>query len=71
MAAYTLERQHSPNQSSRAHYGYPAEPTGITVTTSPDRTWIRHRGSVRAEASLRHRTHPRRSHMGPMCGSSA
>lgn len=31
MAAYTLERQHSPNQSSRAHYGYPPEPTGITI----------------------------------------
>ena len=31
MAAYTLERQHSPNQSSRAHYGYPSEPTGITI----------------------------------------
>ena len=53
MAAYTLERQHSPNQSSRAHYGYPPEPTGITIplvgidrtrntptspTTSPDPT---------------------------------
>ena len=31
MAAYTLERQHSPNQSSRAHYGYSSTPTGITL----------------------------------------
>lgn len=31
MTAYTLDHHRSPNQSSRAHYGYPAKPTGITI----------------------------------------
>lgn len=31
MAAYTLEHHKSPNSSTRAHYGYPATPTGITL----------------------------------------
>lgn len=31
MTAYTTEHHRSPNQSSRAHYGYPKTPTGITL----------------------------------------